>query len=101
LPFDDGKLFEAVRARWPQPYSTLAYDQVFRSCTGRLSSIAAQLRPTGPWRRVLAGGKRQPPGRPGQFQVTENNRSLFVSFVAGVRKPSWIRRPGKLAAKRP
>jgi len=63
LRFDDGKLSEAVRARWPQPYSTLANDRAFRSCTGRLASIAARLRPTGPWRRVLAGGKRQPPGR--------------------------------------
>ena len=29
LGFDDGKLSEAVRARWPQPYSTFANDRAF------------------------------------------------------------------------
>jgi len=87
LPFDDGKLSEALRARWPQPYSTLAYDRAFRFCTGRLSSIAARLRPTGPWRRVLAGGKRQPPGHPGGFRWRKNGRTLFAGVVAVVLKP--------------
>jgi len=75
LCFDGGKLFETFRARWPQPDSVLANDQAFRSCTGRLASIAARLRPTGPWRRVLAGGKTQPPGHPGQFQMAEKRQN--------------------------
>ena len=68
LGFDGGKLSEAVRARWPQPYSAFANEGAFRSGTGRLAIIAARLRPTGPWRRVLAGGKRQPSGYHGDFK---------------------------------
>jgi hypothetical protein len=38
---------------------------------------------------------------PDGFMWLKNGRTLFAGFVAVVRKTPWIRRPGKLAAKRP
>jgi len=62
--------------------------------------IAARWRPTGPWRRVLDGGKTQPPGRPGSFRKLKQDRMLSECLTAVVRKPLWIRRSGKLFENR-
>jgi len=35
------------------------------------------------------------------FRWLKDVRTLFAGIVAVVRKTPWIRRPGKLAAKRP
>jgi len=56
LSFDAGELFEAVRARWPQPDRAGARGVTMALLLCRLANVAARLRPTGPWRRVLAGG---------------------------------------------
>jgi len=40
-------------------------------------------------------------GRPGGFRKLKNSRIHFGGYAADVRKPPWIRRPGKLAANRP
>jgi len=38
---------------------------------------------------------------PPSLQMAEEWQTTFGSLVAVVRKTPWIRRPGKLAAKRP
>jgi hypothetical protein len=65
-----------------------------------VACIAARWRPTGPWRRVLDGGKTQPPGRPGGFRKLKQDRILSECLTAVVRKPLWIRRPGKFFENR-
>jgi hypothetical protein len=41
------------------------------------------------------------PLRPGSPNNLKNSRRHFDGYAADVRKPLWIRRPGKLAANRP
>jgi hypothetical protein len=49
----------------------------------------------------LPAAKGNPLDAPESFRCLKKDRTLFAAVVAVVRKPSWIRRPGKLAAKRP
>ena len=101
LCFDGGKLFETLRARWPQPDSVLAATRHFDLAPADWPALrrGCGLRALGA--EFLPVAKHNPPATPDSFKWLKNGRTTFGSFVAGVRKTPRIRRPGKLGAKRP